>query len=145
MLLLSLHPVLQLCAIVLAWYVFWLGFKRFRVLHLGQTQVSFNWKRHVLLGKIALCLLLLGALGGMGMVYLHWRRVFIAGIHAEIAMVIVPLGLFGLASGIFMDLKKKNRTLLPAIHGINNAVLLLLTIAQIISGIGIYRSYVLGL
>lgn len=144
MLLLSIHPVLQCIAILLTCYNFMLGIQRFRVLHLKQKNVHFDWKQHVLFGKIALVMLMSGALGGMTIVYLHWYRVLMAGIHAEVALVIIPLAIFGLLSGWYMDSKKKKRTFLPIIHGLNNLILLLLALIQVASGLRIYTKLVFG-
>ena len=144
MILLTIHPVIQFCAILLAAYVFFLGIQRFRVLHLKHKHAVFKWKRHVLLGKIALGMLIAGAFVGMGMVYFHWRRVLMAGIHAEVALAIVPLAIFGLSSGMYMDTAKKKRKILPLVHGANNLLLLVLALTQIITGVRIYLTYVLG-
>ena len=61
---LFVHPSFQLAAILLTVYVFYLGLKRFRFRHLHK-KVVFPWKRHVLLGLIALISLLSGMIGGM--------------------------------------------------------------------------------
>lgn len=140
----SIHPAIQFIAILLTAYNFFLGMQRFRVLHLGRKNANFNWKRHVFFGKISLAMLLAGAFGGMSMVYWHRHRVLMAGIHAEVALMIIPLAIFGLLSGCYMDNKKKKRKLLPFIHGVNNLVVLLLALTQIISGLEIYLTYVLG-
>ncbi len=145
MLLLSIHPVIQFFAILLAIYVLFLGIQRVRVLHLKHSKVVFKWKHHVFLGKIALGVIMAGALIGMTAVFLRWHRIFITGLHGKIAMVIVVLALFGFVSGHFMDKRKKKRKYLPAIHGINNLMIVLLALYQVVSGIGIYRYYVLGL
>lgn len=144
MLLLSIHPVIQFSAILLILYVFYLGLQRFRFNHLHQKQIVFKWQRHVLLGKIALGVLLLGAAGGMTMVYTYWHRVLMVGIHAQIGLVIIPLAIFGLVSGWYMDSKKKKRKVLPLVHGLNNLVLLLLALSQIFTGWDVYQNFVLG-
>ncbi len=144
MLLLSIHPVIQLFAIVLTIYAFFLGIQRFRFQHLHQKDVVFKWHRHVLLGKIALLIIVFGAFGGMTMVRTHWYRVLMVGIHAKVALVIIALAFFGLASGWYMDRNKKKRKVLPIIHGLNNLVLLLLALSQIYTGIKVYQTFVLG-
>jgi hypothetical protein len=65
------------------------------------------------------------------------------GLHEAVAMILLPLGLFGLFSGLFLYLNPKQRRFLPAIHGINNLVILFLALAQIITGIMAYLRYVL--
>jgi len=66
---LVIHPIIQFSAVLLTLYVFYLGVQRFRFFHLYQKTV-FRWKRHVLLGEIALGTLLGGMMGGVTMVYL---------------------------------------------------------------------------
>jgi len=144
MLQLSIHPAIQLCTILLTLYVFFLGIQRFRSQHLHRKGAVFKWRRHVLFGKLALSILILGAFGGMTMVYTHWSRVLMVGIHARVALIIIALAVFGLASGWYMDRNKKKRKVLPIIHGLNNFVLLLLALSQIYTGIQVYRTFVLG-
>lgn len=140
---LAVHPIIQFLAILLALYVFSLGLQRFRFLHLQQKSI-FRWKRHAALGKIALGLLLAGMLGGMAMVYVYWHGFLVMGIHGKVALAMVPFIIFGVGSGLYMDHKKKNRKLLTFIHGLNNLVVLVLALTQVVSGWGIYRSFVLG-
>ena len=144
MLLLSIHPIIQFSAVLLALYVFILGVQRFRSQHLYQKNVVFRWKRHVSLGKIALSILILGAGGGMYMTYSHWYRVLMVGIHAKVALVIIVLAVFGLVSGWYMDRYKKKRKMLPLVHGLSNVVLLLLLFFQVYTGWGVYQTFVLG-
>ena len=140
---LFLHPVLQLSANLLALYVFFLGVQRFRSLHLKQ-KVKFNWKRHVLLGKITMFGWLAGMLGGAGMAYITWGGFLITGTHGKVARVMPPLILFGLFSGLYMNRKKKKRTLLPIVHGLNNMIVLALALYQISTGWWVLNAYVLG-
>jgi hypothetical protein len=141
---LFIHPVIQLLAIFLAFYVFYLGVERFRMLHLHQ-RVAFKWKRHVGLGLVALATLLAGMLGGMSMAYLQWRSFLITGTHANVALVMAPLILFGLLSGLYMDRKKRKRRVLPLIHGLNNVTVLILALVQMVTGWWILKTFVLGI
>ena len=140
---LFIHPVIQFLSILLALYVFYLGLQRFRFLHLHQ-KVVFRWKRHLVLGEIALVALLAGMLGGMAMVYVYWRGVIMTGIHGKVGLVLVPFILFGLLSGLYMNREKKQRRILALIHGLNNLVVLILALTQVVSGSWVYRAYVLG-
>ena len=140
---LVVHPSVQFLAILLTLYVFYLGLQRFRLLHLHQ-KVVFRWKRHVVLGEIALGVLLAGMLGGMAMVYVYWRSVIMTGIHGKVALVMVPFMIFGLVSGLYMNRKKEKRTLLPFIHGLNNLSVLVMALSQIVTGSWVYRAFVLG-
>ncbi len=140
---LSVHPVIQGSATLLALYVFFLGVQRFRFLHLDQG-VAFKLKRLVLLGKIALGVWLVGTVGGMTMVYFYWYGFFMTGTHGKVALVMVPFIIFGFASGQYMNHYKKKRKALPLIHGLSNLVLLILSLTQVVSGWWVYRVFVLG-
>jgi len=140
---LVIHPIIQILALLLILYVFYLGLKRFRFLHLHQ-KTAFQWRRHVALGGIALGVLLAGMLGGIAIVYISWHGLFITGIHGKVALVMAPFIIFGLVSGLYMNHKKKQRKILPFIHGLNNLVVLIMAIGQIISGLWVYRTFVLG-
>jgi hypothetical protein len=137
-----IHPVLQCIGLLLSFYVLYLGYARFLVLHRGMKGV-FAWKRHVALGLTVMAIWPAGfALGG-GMAWWRWHIVMITGWHYQVALIMVPLLIFGLASGYVMDKHKKKRNALPLAHAINNAVLVLLAVCQLISGIGVIRSLVL--
>jgi hypothetical protein len=138
------HPLLQLVAIILSFYVLRLGIARFQSQHRHQRQ-PFAWKRHVRLGEVVLVVWLLGLIGGFILVRFTWHAVFITGMHARIALLMLPLIIIGLVSGIYLDRYKKRRLVLPLIHGVNNLVLVLLAVAQIFYGLGVVWIYVLGL
>ena len=139
---LVIHPIIQLSAVVLTLYVFCLGVQRFRSLHLHQKTL-FRWKRHVLLGKIALLVLLGGVMGGMTIVYLYLHWFLITGVHGKVALVMIPFIIFGGTTGLYMDRNKKKRTALPLIHGLINLVLLILALIQIVTGWRLYMLLVL--
>ena len=140
---LTIHPVIQSLSIVLSLYVFYLGVRRFRFLHLHQKAV-FPWKRHVALGKVALGLLMAGMIGGLALVYVYWHGFIITGMHGKIGVLMAPFMIFGFLSGVHMNRKKKNGRLLPLVHGLNNLFVLVLCLIQIVSGLQVYRSFVLG-
>ena len=140
---LSIHPIIQLSATCLGLFVFYLGVQRFRSLHLKQ-KVKFNWKRHVLLGKIVMASWLAGILGGVSIVYMTWHGFLVTGIHGKVALVILPLILFGLFSGLYMNRKKQKRKFLPIAHGLINLTVLLLALYQMSTGWWVYNVYVLG-
>ncbi len=140
---LVIHPIIQLSAIVLTLYVFYLGVQRFRSVNLHQKTL-FRWKRHVLLGKIAMSALLGGMMGGMTMAYLYFHGFLITGIHGKTALVMALFIFFGGASGLYMNHNKKKRTALPVIHGLNNFILLIFALTQVITGWRVYMQFVLG-
>ena len=114
-----------------------LGLKRLRSKHFG-AQVPFAWKRHVLLGLVVLVGMLLGMLGGMGTMFVVTGTVNGTGWHFANAMYMLPLILFGIASGLWMDRNKAPRTALPLIHAAVNALVLLMALCQAATGVGIY-------
>lgn len=138
---LSIHPVAQFGAILLAFYAAYLGFQRTGSLHYNKT-TKFLRKRHAIAGFIGL----VSMLGGIGAGLFMVNRYLLSpdmGLHVAVAMILLPLGLFGVFSGLFLYLNPGQRIFLPAIHGINNLVILLLAVAQIITGIMAYLRYVL--
>ena len=127
-LILSLHPVGQIIAILFACYAAYLGLQRTKSLHFGKT-TGFYRERHVITGSIALFSMLGGIAAGSIMV----NRYLLSpdmGLHVAVAMIILVLGLFGIISGFVLYLKPKQRRILPAVHGINNLVILLLALVQ---------------
>ena len=140
---LFIHPILQFLTFILACYVFYLGLQRFFSLHLRRN-LPFLWKRHVVLGLVALATFLAGMAGGIVMVFTFWRSYFITGLHAKVALILLPLLLFGILSGLYMNFKKRKRMLLPLLHAANNVILLFLIVTQIVTGWKILTTYVLG-
>ena len=96
------------------------------------------------MGKISLLVLLGGVIGGMTIVYLYWQVFLITGVHGTIAFVMTIFIIFGGMSGLYMDRNKKKRTALPLIHGLSNLVLLILALAQVVTGWRVYTLLVLG-
>ena len=141
---LLIHPTIQLSAVLLAFYVLYLGMRRFRFLHLDKKTL-FPWKRHVVLGLISLIALLSGTFIGLGMVYTHWGGFLITGTHGKVAVAMVPFILFGIFSGLYMNVRKKKRKTLPLMHGINNLIILSLGVSQAFTGWTILSTFVFGL
>jgi hypothetical protein len=129
---LLLHALLQFLTVPIAFYVMYLGLKRFARLHLGRS-VAFPWKRHVVLGIVVLSVMLVGAFSGIALVYVRWSD-FLVTEHGRVGVAMIPFILFGLISGIYMDRRKAKRTFLPLIHGIGNLVLLGMLVSQVVTG-----------
>jgi uncharacterized membrane protein len=55
-----------------------------------------------------------------------------------------PFIIFGAASGLYMNRKKKKRKALPIIHGLSNLVILILALTQVATGWRVYMQFVLG-
>jgi predicted MFS family arabinose efflux permease len=138
---LSIHPIAQLCAILLACYAAYLGFQRTQSLHFGKS-TNFLRKRHAVVGTIALTSMLGGIIAGFFMVNRYLLNPDM-GLHVTIALILLPLGVFGIFSGFLMYLNPKQRKILPVIHVINNLLILALALIQIVTGTMAYLSYVL--
>lgn len=138
---LYLHPVWQALAGVAALYALWLGAARFYSLHLNRRTL-FRRKRHVLLGKLALSGWLLGLAGGGAAARFQWGAVGLSGGHAVVAGFMLPLLVFGLASGIWMERRPARRWWLPLWHGTNNLLLVLAALYQSYLGWGVLREFV---
>ena len=139
-----IHPVLQTLALILSLYVLQLGWVRFSFAHLGKRGVVFAWKRHVLLGTIVLCGWGLDFIIGVGAAWWGWQTVFITGTHYQVGLSMLPLIAFGLGTGFYMDRNKAKRVALPLAHGAVNALLVLLALYQLFTGILILRDMVMG-
>ena len=133
-----IHPTLMILALVLALLAIRSGCDRFVCLHLKQKRI-FAWKQHVRFGTWAALLWCLGAPGGLLGAYLVFGTTFVSGTHAVLGCAMSVMAVFALGSGLVLDRIKKRRTLLPALHGINNFGLLLLTIAQAVSGLDLVQ------
>ncbi|RUM44267.1 MAG: DUF4079 domain-containing protein [Desulfocapsa sp.] len=140
---LILHPLIQLLATLVAFYVLLLGVGRFRRLHL-QQKTAFNWQRHVRLGTVVLLVWLSGLFLGLLMVKLYWHGLLITGDHGKRAFIILPLILVGLVSGWYMHKRKKKRIVLPLIHGSVNVILLIIVTMHAFSGWQVYDAFILG-
>jgi len=138
-----IHPLLQTLAVLLSLYVLYLGFVRFRFAHLGHKGIVFQWKRHVSQGIAVMVTWALAFVIGLSAAWMNWHVVGITERHYAVALVMLPLVLFGLGSGFLMDRVKAKRRLLPLVHGAVNALLVALALWQLWTGIGILRDMVL--
>jgi hypothetical protein len=130
------HPLLMSATLLLALWVGWQGVNRARFTLLGH-KAAFNWKGHVRLGLAVMILWLLGMSAGTVMTALVHGSPGAYDDHRETAMTMLPLILFGLASGLYMDRKKAKRKILPILHGAANLVLIVLALSQLVTGIAI--------
>ena len=138
---LSIHPLAQLAAILIGIYAAYHGYRRVQSLHFNRS-VRFLRERHVIAGSIAL----ISMLGGIAAGFIMVNRYLLnpdMGLHVAIAILMLPLGIFGIFSGFFLYLNPGKRRILPAIHGMNNLVILILALAQIVTGVMAYLRYVL--
>jgi len=139
-----IHPLLQIVALLFGSYAVFLGLKRFLNVFF-QFGSNFNWKHHVIAGQLALEDWLAGMILGTVVARVEWGGWFITGLHAKIAMVLLPMICFGLVSGLYMNLKPCRRKVLPLAHGFNNICIIVLVLVQIVVGTGVFKEFVLGL
>jgi hypothetical protein len=64
-------------------------------------------------------------------------------LHENIALILLPLMVVGTVSGFYLYLRPAKRSVLPAVHGVNNFILLLLVLMQIYTGWQVYLTHVL--
>ena len=143
-LILSIHPLLQLCAILLAYYAGYLGLQRVRSLHFGQL-VRFQRERHVLAGAVSLLALLGGFAGGLIIAarFLHVEHGH-GELHKEVAFILLPFLAIGIFTGFILYFFPGKRKILPAVHGINNLIILVLVLVQIYTGLHLFQVHVLA-
>lgn len=140
MLLLSIHPLLQSLAILLAFYAAYLGWPRTLSLHFARRTRFDRW-RHALLGSLALGAMMGGTAGGLIVVSRFLHKPILTEVHGKTAMVALPFLVLGLASGIYLYRYPRPRKVLPSLHAINNLLLLLLTLLQGFTGLKLYLWY----
>lgn len=141
---LYLHPVGQITAILLCLYALWLGWARFRSLHLGR-KTRFQRQRHALAGGLGLGLMTLGVFGGLIMARLYFGGWLLTGEHGVVGLAMLPFLVFGLASGWVLHQRPGPRKLLPLLHGLNNLWVLALAFYQIGEGAEVIEHFVRGL
>ncbi|MFV0422791.1 DUF4079 domain-containing protein [Oleidesulfovibrio sp.] len=142
MLIMWIHPILQLLATVAGCYVLYLGFHRFMMLHMNR-KMPFDWKKHVYWGKIAIGIWMIGLALGLFFAWVGWGVILITDWHYLIAFMVIPTGICAFVTGYILDKYKKRRKLLPLLHGLNNLLLMVLVFFQLYTGILIIRDYLL--
>lgn len=135
------HPLFQALATLLGLYALLLGVNRFRSNHLRQ-RAAFQWKRHVLAGRLTIGGWTLGMVGGLMMARMYWGATLITGPHWQTAFWMLPLLAFGYVSGEVMNRLKKPRTVLPLLHALNNVLLLALAVRQFFTGWQVLKDFV---
>jgi hypothetical protein len=140
--LLWIHPIVQSLTALLALYVLWMGLSRFASRHLGQSTV-FQWKRHVMLGKVVVVVWALGALGGLVMTYMNYGKVFTESLHFRVGMIMLAVLLVTWLTGSRLDRRRDQSNVLPVVHLVNNILLLILAAVQVVTGLGIVQSALL--
>nr|WP_321257347.1 hypothetical protein [uncultured Pseudodesulfovibrio sp.] len=132
------HPVFMTLAFVLSLWVAWQGINRIRI-SLFKHKVRFNWKGHVRYGIVVMSTWFFGMIAGGIMAKLIYGEAGMTGDHRTIAMIMLPMIVFGEGSGLYMKFKKASRKILPIFHGVNNLILVLLAFMQLFTGFYLVR------
>ncbi len=137
-----IHPFIQSLAMILAVWTLYMGIQRFRFQHL-KIKTSFNWKLHVLLGKTVHSLWLFGFALGLFMAWYSWGSIDLTGGHFLIGVIMVPLILIGLGTGLMLEKPKGKRLKLALLHGGCNMALFFLASYQAWSAIEVIELFLL--
>ncbi len=97
-----------------------------------------------MLGMVALSMWLGGLCGGLVLSRVYWNAFLVTGLHGKVALLLLPLLLFGIGSGLYMNRVKKKRKWTPLAHAVNNLLIIILAAFQIYTGAIIFQTYVLG-
>lgn len=138
-----IHPAIQSLAMLIAIYVLYMGIQRFRFQHL-KIKCAFNWKRHVLLGKVVHGLWLLGFGLGLLMAYLEWGSIDLTGGHYLVGVLMVPVILVALATGLILEKPKGKRTGMALVHGGCNVLLFCMACYQAWTAVEVIELFLLG-
>ncbi|OIQ51922.1 hypothetical protein BerOc1_00388 [Pseudodesulfovibrio hydrargyri] len=130
------HPVLMTLTLLLALWVAWQGLNRARFTLL-KRKAAFNWKGHTRYGLVVMGLWITGAVGGSVVTDMLHGIPDAYELHEGMASIILWLIAFGTVTGLYMDRRKAKRTVMPVLHGAANLLLLLLAVAQLVTGMGI--------
>lgn len=138
------HPLAQMAATALGFGALWLGLARARSLHFG-VATPFRRRWHALLGQMTLYTWLGGGVFGALAAWDYWGLWLHSGAHATVGLVMAPLVLFGLISGLIMLRRPRRRKALPLAHGLACLTALALAVAQFFSGRELMAQLVPGL
>lgn len=138
---LYVHPVIQFTGIAFGFFALLWGIKRFLIVH-RKLKLVFPWKQHVLYGKIAIFLWLLGLGVGGYFTPAEWTNYRIMGIHHIGGMIVFPLMFGTFLTGYWMERFKKKRVYLCMVHGVVGFLLCTFVFFQIITGVQIFTLFV---
>lgn len=128
-----LHPIIQLFATMMAFYVLFLAWPRFKTVHLGKKG-KFEWKKHVFWGRVIIIVWFGGLVLGKVAVQSNWGTSPLFLTHSQGAMIMLPFMVVAYLTGSIMDRKKTKRFWLPVVHGVNNIIMLGLALYQFYTG-----------
>lgn len=138
-----IHPLIQTVALLLAIYVLHMGMQRFRFQHL-KIKCFFNWKRHVLLGKIVHGIWLFGAALGLFMANSEWGSINITGPHYTVGVLMIPVLGVALLTGLILQKPSGKRAGLAMTHGTANVLLFFMALYQFVTGLEVIQLFLMG-
>ncbi|OBQ46650.1 hypothetical protein [Halodesulfovibrio spirochaetisodalis] len=138
---LYIHPLIQVVGMVFGYSALYWGIKRFLMAHNSMSH-SFPWKKHVLYGKVAIVLWLVGIIVGVHFTVAEWSFYHLTGEHFYVGMAAIPFLFATLGTGYWLELYKKKRTYLCVFHGVLGLVLCALTVIQVITGVQVFMLFV---
>ncbi|CCH49128.1 DUF4079 family protein [Pseudodesulfovibrio piezophilus] len=137
-----IHPAIQSIAMILAVYVLFMGLQRFRFQHL-KVKSAFNWKRHVLLGKVVHGIWLIGCALGLFMAWYAWGSIDLTEGHFLVGVLMVPMILIALVSGLVLEKPKGKRAGLALLHGVCNLLLFCMACYQAWTAVEVIQIFLL--
>lgn len=139
--LLWLHPLIQDLCLILAFWVLFMGIKRFRVQHLG-AKLLFPWKQHVFWGKVVHATWFFGMLLGLFMAWYAWGDINLTGLHF-LGVAMLPVMAVGFTTGLMLQKPKGKRPTLALVHGISNLLLVCMALFQAVTSIDVINLFLL--
>ncbi|MGL1863029.1 MAG: hypothetical protein OCC46_10960 [Pseudodesulfovibrio sp.] len=137
-----IHPAIQSVAMLLAFWVFYMGVTRFMFVHCG-VKKFFNWKWHVKLGKIVHGLWLFGFALGLFMAWYEWGSIDLTGGHFLVGVLMVPCILLSLGTGLLLEKPKTKRPKLALFHGVVNTFLFFMACYQAWTAVEVIELFLL--
>lgn len=138
-----IHPIVQLTGAAVALAAAYHGFQRARSRHFG-AQAAFKRNLHAGLGGTALVILMGGMAGGVIIISRFLGRQPLQSLHGTGALILLPLMLIGISTGFYLYFYPTKNKILPAVHGINNLLILFMLVFQAYSGLQLYAGITAG-
>ncbi|SIO27075.1 DUF4079 family protein [Halodesulfovibrio marinisediminis] len=138
---LYIHPAIQVLGIVFGYTALYWGGMRFITVH-HKIKLEFPWRHHVIYGKIAIFLWVIGTAVGVYFTQAEWKNYQFTGDHYALGVIIFPFMLATFFSGYWMDIFKKRRKYLCLVHGTLGVLLCTLVFIQVITGIQVFMQFV---
>jgi hypothetical protein len=137
--LILIHPILQTAAIIILFFVAYLGWQRYnsKLDKYREQNIIFKWNTHVKMGILFFALLLINtAIGLLTYRYILERPFFDSGPHAYLGTIILLLFSIGVGMGYRLS-NGHGADNLPKIHMLVNYSGICLVLIQMLLGISL--------